>query len=169
MTKSEFGRHLRFLRQQADLTQRELAEAVGVSHNTVSAWERGDRLHHQPRRRLVAEMDRTLGAGGTLLEYAGYALDDQLPVDPEVDGLSEELAKWNQRVQKRLRDYESAAWVPPTRVQLSRLDTEDVCQTLARFSTELASRIPDDDPMSGVVHHVASSCQDLAASVGVDA
>lgn len=37
----EFGKRLRELRTQANITQEELAELVGVSTKTVSYWENG--------------------------------------------------------------------------------------------------------------------------------
>jgi transcriptional regulator with XRE-family HTH domain len=39
--KTRFGRRLRQLRRQQDLTQEQLAEAVGVSVEAVSNFERG--------------------------------------------------------------------------------------------------------------------------------
>ena len=37
--KSTFGEKLKFERQQAGMTQRELAEAIGVKQQQLSQWE----------------------------------------------------------------------------------------------------------------------------------
>lgn len=39
--KSEIAKNLLFYRKQAHMTQRELAEKLGVKHNAVSSWESG--------------------------------------------------------------------------------------------------------------------------------
>ena len=39
--KQEIANNLLFYRKQKQLTQRELAERIGVKHNAVSAWENG--------------------------------------------------------------------------------------------------------------------------------
>lgn len=42
----------RFLREMAQVTQRELADAIGVNHSTVSLWESGKRRPRGPAARL---------------------------------------------------------------------------------------------------------------------
>ena len=39
--KQEIAKNLLFYRKQKKLTQRELAERIGVKHNAISAWEKG--------------------------------------------------------------------------------------------------------------------------------
>lgn len=40
-TKITIAKNLLFYRKQSGLTQRALAEKIGVSHNTISSWENG--------------------------------------------------------------------------------------------------------------------------------
>lgn len=54
----------RALREAADLTQRELAEAIGVDRTTVAHWESG---RHTPNGKLL---DAYLEALGALKEVA---------------------------------------------------------------------------------------------------
>lgn len=41
MDQTRTGALIRALRQQKDLTQRQLADTIGVSDKAVSKWERG--------------------------------------------------------------------------------------------------------------------------------
>ena len=41
MKEIKFAENLRLLRRSAGMTQRELAQSVGVDQRTVSAWEKG--------------------------------------------------------------------------------------------------------------------------------
>lgn len=43
-----FGEKLRWLREERQLTQKEVAEAIGVEHNTYSGYERGSHLPSLP-------------------------------------------------------------------------------------------------------------------------
>lgn len=160
-----FGRHLRFLRQQADLSQSDLAERVEVSLNTISAWETGDRVG-QPKRPFVARLDRALDAHGALLERAGYAATDQLPTDPRYDGTITDAERWFRWVIGRLREYEAGDFVPPTTTQIAAVDTTVIADTVARFAAVLADRIDDDygpvarllaDQAKAVADHVAAT------------
>lgn len=40
----EFGQRLRTLRRERNLTQKQLAELIGVQHTIISFWELGDRI-----------------------------------------------------------------------------------------------------------------------------
>jgi transcriptional regulator with XRE-family HTH domain len=53
-----FGTSLRRWREQAGLTQGDLAEQLGITQQTVSDWERDRGLPHRTR---TAELDRILG------------------------------------------------------------------------------------------------------------
>ena len=44
MDQKRIGRFIAAMRRQKGLTQRQLAEALGVSNRTVSKWECGDGL-----------------------------------------------------------------------------------------------------------------------------
>ena len=47
------GAQLRRIRKRLDLTQRELAEKLGVSANTVARWERDEVSIAEPAARLA--------------------------------------------------------------------------------------------------------------------
>lgn len=64
MRSDEFGRELRRLREQAGLTQVELADCLGYHHTYVSKIESGAR---EPRIAFASKADDVLEAGGTLL------------------------------------------------------------------------------------------------------
>src|SRR6266700_3440537 len=54
-----FGEVLKTYRKQKHLTQRQLAERVGVHYNTIWAWEQGDYLPET--KGIVLELGRQLG------------------------------------------------------------------------------------------------------------
>lgn len=58
MEKEDFGERLKRLRKAAGLTQAALAERAGVSLNSVSRWEIGDR---QPSWESVVALSKALG------------------------------------------------------------------------------------------------------------
>ncbi|WP_433019574.1 helix-turn-helix domain-containing protein [Kribbella sp. CA-294648] len=65
-----FGRELRRLREQAGLTQVQLATRLGYSHTYVSKLESGARV---PRIAFAGGADELLGAGGSLVGLATNA------------------------------------------------------------------------------------------------
>ena len=79
MTTSEgvtFGRRLRELRKDRDMTLVDLAELLGTSHQRISGWE-GDK--HPPKTRsLVVALEEALEAEGELLPLLGYATGPEL-------------------------------------------------------------------------------------------
>lgn len=50
------GRELRSIRQKLTLTQAALAEAIGVTSNTVARWERGEMTISGPAARLLEKL-----------------------------------------------------------------------------------------------------------------
>lgn len=50
------GREIRVLRQQLGWTQVALADAVGVTSNTVARWERGEMAISEPTVRLLKKI-----------------------------------------------------------------------------------------------------------------
>ena len=57
------GRELKTLRQQMGLTQKELAEKLGVPWNTVARWEVGMRKIFEPVARLVHYLAKEVKKG----------------------------------------------------------------------------------------------------------
>ena len=53
-----FAARLRELREKANLSQAEAAESIGVSQNTVSRWETGDRQPNLEQFPKIAEAYR---------------------------------------------------------------------------------------------------------------
>lgn len=66
MDGHQLGRRLRRARERARLTQRELAEAVGVDRKTVGNWESG-----------VSSPRSSLGRLEAVLKEHGFSLDAQ--------------------------------------------------------------------------------------------
>ncbi len=56
------GQELKTLRQQMGLTQKELAEKLGVPWNTVARWEVGMRRIFEPVARLVQYLAKEVRA-----------------------------------------------------------------------------------------------------------
>ena len=77
----EFGWVLRDAREQADFTQAEVAEHLGVTQQTVSRWESG---RSRPRENDVARLAELLGAGDTRQFFlsAGYDHVEMGPIRP---------------------------------------------------------------------------------------
>ena len=50
------GRELRSIRQKLALTQAALAEAIGVTSNTIARWERGEMAISEPAARLLEKL-----------------------------------------------------------------------------------------------------------------
>jgi transcriptional regulator with XRE-family HTH domain len=50
------GRKLHAIRQRLGLTQAALAEAIGVTSNTVARWERGEMAISEPAARLLEKL-----------------------------------------------------------------------------------------------------------------
>jgi DNA-binding transcriptional regulator YiaG len=50
------GEELHSIRQKLSLTQAALAEAIGVTSNTVARWERGEMAISEPAARLLEKL-----------------------------------------------------------------------------------------------------------------
>src|ERR1051326_1147695 len=94
---ASFGALLKAARHRRRLTQRQVAERLGVHANTISAWERGNYL--PSTRGLVLELARQLQLGGAetrqLLEASLTGLDPHWtvpsPRNPCFTGREEQL------------------------------------------------------------------------------
>lgn len=74
--ETEFGRHLKALRQTRELTQKELAKAAGCDTMTISRWERGVVMPEEASRSVVIKAAQALGESPLrLLQLA--ALEDR--------------------------------------------------------------------------------------------
>ena len=69
METGGIGREIKASRARAGMSQQELADATGVSINSISNYERGNRKSVPPRD-WIENAERVLGA--RLLEAAGY-------------------------------------------------------------------------------------------------
>lgn len=77
----DFGKNLRMYRRERDLTQAQLAEMVGVAHNTIAGYEKGDR---EPSY-------QTLEAIADVLNVSIDALMGKDESENEIDGVLEFL------------------------------------------------------------------------------
>ena len=97
------GGRLRTARRSAGLTQKQLAEALGVEPITVSRWERGVTTPSLPRLRRVAEVTET-----TVSDLV-RAPDAASAHAVELAALREELAETRELVDRVARMLESLA------------------------------------------------------------
>jgi transcriptional regulator with XRE-family HTH domain len=94
------GEVVRDWRERAGLTQEQLADAVGVKPQSVSAYETGK---YDPKPSAVRAMDDVLGANGELLSLYGLS-----PILPSVEladmvrQLVETIADLEARLQRHL-------------------------------------------------------------------
>jgi transcriptional regulator with XRE-family HTH domain len=70
--RAMLGRHLRRLREAAELSQRGLAEAIGYPHTYISRVERGEQL---PSEALAGTFDTHFQTHGLFVELLGLAQD----------------------------------------------------------------------------------------------
>ena len=99
------GGRLRIARRSAGLTQKQLAEALGVEPITVSRWERGVTTPSLPRLRRIAEVTET-----TVSDLV-RAPDAASAHAVELAALREELAETRELVDRVARALERLA--PP--------------------------------------------------------
>lgn len=85
-TYDTFRRKMRFLRQQAGLSQEALAHKMGCSISTISENERGAKAG-VPKQPFVVALDRALDGHGELIAAAGYRIDEPMggEFDPTAD------------------------------------------------------------------------------------
>lgn len=100
---NRFGRALRQARRAVGLTQRSLAERVGVDHTTLSKWETSDDEDFTPRRAMVRALEQALDLDdGRLLNAAGYDTSGERTslsyggdgLTPEQEGEVLEFIRW---------------------------------------------------------------------------
>jgi len=94
------GARLRTARRSAGLTQRQLAEKLGVESITVSRWERGVTTPSLPRLRRIAELTETTVSDLVRSE------DAQTTHAAELAALREELAETREIVDRIARALE---------------------------------------------------------------
>lgn len=70
---------MRAAREEAGLSLRRAADALGVSDNALGSWELGKRKRRLPRRR-VEQLETIYGIeDGRLLRAGGYVVEGTLP------------------------------------------------------------------------------------------
>ena len=99
----EVGGRLRTARRSAGLTQKQLAEALGVESITVSRWERGVTSPSLPRLRRIAEITETTVSDLVRVPDAATAHAVELAA------LREELAETRELVDRVARALEQLA------------------------------------------------------------
>jgi transcriptional regulator with XRE-family HTH domain len=107
------GARLRTARRSAGLTQRQLAESLGVESITVSRWERGVTTPSLPRLRRIAELTQT-----TVSDLV-RSPDAVTAHAAELAALREELAETRQLVDRIARALERLGQGRPTAGSLS--------------------------------------------------
>lgn len=73
----DFARRLKKMRQQADLTQAELAEKVGLTNRAIGAWESGKA---RPRLDKLEEVAQVLGTTSSSLLHGDKPLVGAAPI-----------------------------------------------------------------------------------------
>ena len=99
----EVGGRLRTARRSAGLTQKQLAEALGVESITVSRWDRGVTSPSLPRLRRIAEITETTVSDLVRVPDAATAHAVELAA------LREELAETRELVDRVARALEQLA------------------------------------------------------------
>jgi transcriptional regulator with XRE-family HTH domain len=97
------GGRLRTARRSAGLTQKQLAEELGVEAITVSRWERGATSPSLPRLRRIAELT------GTTVSDLVRAPDAASAHSVELQALREELAETRAIVDRVARTLDRLA------------------------------------------------------------
>ena len=97
------GDRLRTARRSVGLTQKQLADELGVESITVSRWERGATTPSLPRLRRIAELT------GTTTSDLVRAPDTATAHAVELAALREELAETRQLVDRVARTLEQLA------------------------------------------------------------
>jgi transcriptional regulator with XRE-family HTH domain len=108
------GARLRTARRSAGLTQRQLAEAIGVESITVSRWERGVTTPSLPRLRRIAELTET-----TVSDLVRTP-DAVTAHAAELAALREELAETRELVDRIARALERLSHTRSTSLSASR-------------------------------------------------
>lgn len=100
-----FGENLRAARKRANLSQRELADAVGVKHNSVSNWENGQ---NSPSRETIEKLCRVLNIrpdtlfGEQAEDDFTYALYNEIrALSPENQQTLRDMAQFLRQQQER--------------------------------------------------------------------
>jgi transcriptional regulator with XRE-family HTH domain len=89
---STFGENLRRWRQDAGLTQADLADSLGLTQQTVSDWERDVGLPHRSR---AIDLERVLGLEPRTVVLAIH--DEIDPGEVEVSATGADLEELQQR------------------------------------------------------------------------
>ncbi len=71
--KYEIGKRIRYYREQAGLSQKQLAQAIGVSNSRVSNWEQGT---NRPDADILATLCVTLKVSPSLLLGIRLSVDE---------------------------------------------------------------------------------------------
>lgn len=99
----ERGRRLRELRTAQKLTQKQIAEAIGITDSAVGQWENGKT---NPSWTQLAALDHLLAANGEVMRMYGLVVEPHHGRRPDDDGAAIPAFVWNefQRLEQELSD-----------------------------------------------------------------
>ena len=93
----EFGERLRELRKERGITGYEMAAKLGISRNTLSSWERGDREPHAIE--LLEEMAKILKVSLRMLIEGKR--EERIENNPVIKNLNERVTRLEKILKKR--------------------------------------------------------------------
>lgn len=93
----EFGERLRELRKAQGITGYELASKLGISRNTLSSWERGDKEPHAME--VLEEMAKILKVSLRMLIEGKR--DERIENNPVIKNLNERVTRLETILRKR--------------------------------------------------------------------
>ena len=143
--KLEIGKNIRKLRRDADMTQEELAERLGVSYQAVSRWENGSTYPDIELLPVLAGM-----FGCTLDELMGEANGDKIRryyEEAEAIPLHDNEAKrdlWRRAFAEFPNEINFGHFLCVQLAYNSDCDDEKVTEELHRVATDILNRCTDD-------------------------
>ena len=93
----EFGERLRELRKERGIKGYEMAARLGISRNTLSSWERGDREPHAIE--LLEEMAKILKVSLRMLIEGKR--EERIENNPVIKNLNERVTRLEKILKKR--------------------------------------------------------------------
>lgn len=116
----KFGERLKYVRKQLDISQKMLAERLGISYVTVSQWESGKRIPKGRTARRIAEA----------LEVPVHSLLDYYPcVAPILESYEAAIEEMDEKIKNY--EWADAADAPGyTRSYTAEIEAAEMCKDL---------------------------------------